>query len=327
MNIINKNMRKKITLLVVLTANIICSQVPNYVSTNGLVGWWPFNGNGNDISGNGNNGIINSPSLITDRFGVADKAYNFITATDNITVNNTNPTINNTQISVSLWVKLPFQYNQSSLALIKNGITYTNGFNLYIDQNDIAYGTNNYLIGFVVGNNTGIPFSSNQIEIGNWANIVASYNGSEIRIYLNGILKATQNFNQSMNIQNSNLTIGIWDNQTLPTIMNRQLDDIGLWNRALSQAEVTALYNGVLSSESYSNKTNFQFYPNPANDFMQFKSTDIVEKISIYNALGQLIQENKINSMEGVISIEHLAQGSYFVKVNNQNTSYTLLKK
>jgi hypothetical protein len=53
----------------------------------------------------------------------------------------------------------------------------------------------------------------------------------------------------------------------------------------------------------------------------------MVEKISIYNALGQLVQENKTNSMEGVISIEHLAQGSYFVKVNNQNTSYTLLKK
>ncbi len=35
------------------------AQVPNYVPTNGLVGWWPFNGNANDESGNGNNGIVN----------------------------------------------------------------------------------------------------------------------------------------------------------------------------------------------------------------------------------------------------------------------------
>lgn len=320
-------MRKTITLLVVLIANIICSQVPNYVPTNGLVGWWPFNGNGNDISGNGNNGIINSPSLIADRFGIADKAYNFITATDKITVNNTTPIINNTQISVSLWVKLPFQYNESSLSLLKNGITYTNGFNLYVDQNNNAYGTNNYLIGFIVGNNSDVSFLSNQIEIGNWANIAASYDGSEIKIYLNGILKATRNFNQSMNIQNSNLIIGIWDNQTLPTIMNRQLDDIGIWNRALTQTEITALYTGVLSSDSFTNTTNFQLYPNPANDVMQFKCTEMVEKISIYNALGQLVQENKTNGMEGSISIEHLTQGTYFVKINKQNTSYTLLKK
>jgi hypothetical protein len=105
------------------------------------------------------------------------------------------------------------------------------------------------------------------------------------------------------------------------------MDDIGIWNRALTQTEITALYTGVLSSESCTNTSSFQMYPNPANDVVQFKSTEMIEKISIYNALGQLVQENRTNSLEGAISIEHLAQGSYFVKVNNQNTSYTLLKK
>jgi len=33
-------------------------QVPNYVPTNGLVGWWGFNGNANDESANGNNGTV-----------------------------------------------------------------------------------------------------------------------------------------------------------------------------------------------------------------------------------------------------------------------------
>jgi hypothetical protein len=35
------------------------AQIPNYVPQNGLVGWWPFNGNANDESGNGNNGTRN----------------------------------------------------------------------------------------------------------------------------------------------------------------------------------------------------------------------------------------------------------------------------
>jgi hypothetical protein len=44
-------------------------QVPSYISTNGLVGWWPFNGNANDESGNGNgnNGTVNGPKKVETR--------------------------------------------------------------------------------------------------------------------------------------------------------------------------------------------------------------------------------------------------------------------
>ena len=51
--------------------------VPNYVPTNGLVGWWPFNGNANDESLNGNNGMVSGASLMNDRNGVANSSYSF----------------------------------------------------------------------------------------------------------------------------------------------------------------------------------------------------------------------------------------------------------
>ncbi|MCE2847262.1 MAG: hypothetical protein LW707_09600, partial [Sphingobacteriales bacterium] len=51
--------------------------VPSYVPTNGLVGWWPFNGNANDESGNGNHGVVNGAVLTPDRFGFSAKAYSF----------------------------------------------------------------------------------------------------------------------------------------------------------------------------------------------------------------------------------------------------------
>ena len=44
------------------------AQVPSYVPTNGLVGWWPFNNNANDESGNGNNGAITGTTITADRF-------------------------------------------------------------------------------------------------------------------------------------------------------------------------------------------------------------------------------------------------------------------
>ena len=47
------------------------------IPSNGLVGWWPFNGNANDESGNGNNGTVNGASLTTDRFGNLSNAYLF----------------------------------------------------------------------------------------------------------------------------------------------------------------------------------------------------------------------------------------------------------
>ena len=60
-----------------MTTASMAQTVPNYVPTNGLVGWWPFNGNANDESGNGNNGTVNGATLTTDRNGMAGQAYNF----------------------------------------------------------------------------------------------------------------------------------------------------------------------------------------------------------------------------------------------------------
>ncbi len=70
-------MKKTITIILVFTTTSLFSQVPSYVPTNGLVGWWPFTGNANDESGNGNNGTVNGTTLTTDRNGNSSNAYNF----------------------------------------------------------------------------------------------------------------------------------------------------------------------------------------------------------------------------------------------------------
>ena len=52
--------------------------------TDGLVAWYPFDGNAQDMSGNGNHGIVNGASLTTDRFGQVNKASSFDGANDRI---------------------------------------------------------------------------------------------------------------------------------------------------------------------------------------------------------------------------------------------------
>jgi hypothetical protein len=69
-------MRKSILFLalgIILTTQSLFAQVPSYVPSNGLVGYWPFNGNANDESGTGNNGTVNGAVLTTDRFGNIEK--------------------------------------------------------------------------------------------------------------------------------------------------------------------------------------------------------------------------------------------------------------
>lgn len=64
-----------ITAALLFAAGSAFAQVPSYVPTNGLVGWWRFNGNANDESGNGNNGMVTGALITTDRFGFNNEAY------------------------------------------------------------------------------------------------------------------------------------------------------------------------------------------------------------------------------------------------------------
>ena len=62
-------------LLSVFSFNSIHAQVPSYVPSDGLVGYWPFNGNANDDSGNGNHGTLGNVVSVADRFGNPNGAY------------------------------------------------------------------------------------------------------------------------------------------------------------------------------------------------------------------------------------------------------------
>ena len=68
---------KSIIAVFLLAASSAFAQLPSYVPSNGLVGWWPFNANATDESGNGNNGTVNGATLTSDRFGITNSAYDF----------------------------------------------------------------------------------------------------------------------------------------------------------------------------------------------------------------------------------------------------------
>jgi hypothetical protein len=61
---------------IVSTIATNAQNIPSYVPKNGLVGYWPFNGNANDESGNGNNGtVMGAVSKSADRNGILNSGY------------------------------------------------------------------------------------------------------------------------------------------------------------------------------------------------------------------------------------------------------------
>ena len=72
----------------------------------GLVAWYPFDGNASDMSGNGNHGTVNGATLGTDRHGFSGKAYSFDGVDDWIEVPSSSQLSIQENLSVSLWVEL-----------------------------------------------------------------------------------------------------------------------------------------------------------------------------------------------------------------------------
>jgi uncharacterized protein YjdB len=221
-----------------ITVNAVSGGIP----TSGLVAWYPFNGNANDESGYGNNATNYGATLTNDRYGQSGKAYLLNSIGDSLHVTNSTPIFNGLRQTISLWFKLPVQYHHSSLDLVSNGVTYANGFYIGVDQNDGAYGTNNYIVDYII-KDTAITFVTNQTLLSNWTNIVCVHDSAIMKMYVNGTLVSSTNSPILSNAVNGNLRIAAWDNPTAPDNTQKYFDDLVIYNRALTPSEITQLYN------------------------------------------------------------------------------------
>ena len=97
-------MKKQLLFLSIMTfINCAMAQVPSYIPKDSLVGWWPFNGNANDLSSNGNNGNVNGASLTNDRKGKPNAAYQFNGSSNYISIPS-NASLDVTSVTISCWI-------------------------------------------------------------------------------------------------------------------------------------------------------------------------------------------------------------------------------
>jgi uncharacterized protein (TIGR02145 family) len=220
--------------------------VPPSTIDSGLVAYYPFNGNANDESGNGNNGVVNGPTLTTDRFGNSNKAYDFNGVNNYILMSNSN-TLNPSIITINLWMNC----NDSNRCLIEKS-DQSNATNLgySINYKDEFQGWKGLKTSFGKGqcstvSNPVIYSPQNMFDGPQWKmiTVIIQSNGN-VSQYLNGVLVYQEQTNQSFipcNDINSTLRIGgpHWDND--PEWYIGKIDDIRIYNRALTQEEISYL--------------------------------------------------------------------------------------
>jgi len=252
-------MQKHLTFSLALLT-ILCTsahaQLPSYLPADGLVGWWPFNGNANDESGNGNDGVVNGATLTEDRFGLASNAYNFDGISNCIDVQHSSSLSifgSQSASSISLWCYT--ELNQPADLINKGFHSGVASFgNKYLSLTNDAVGYQYTLYDFSTLNSVRPP--DGYLNTQQWYHMLI-VRDANIKVYVNGIDVTTSandagwSTNYNLVLDNTNMSFGCRnnkDNNNVPyqnLFYTGKIDDIAIYNRALTEQEIQNLYTGT----------------------------------------------------------------------------------
>ncbi len=251
-------MTRFLFLLLLLIGRVASAQIP----TSGLIGAWPFSGNANDVSGSANHGTVTGAALVADRCGNANSAYNF-TGSEYITMAVPGPT-GTAARSICFWAKstntvsgsfsspvVPFDYGGSSSL---GGSPFQIVWNYFCQAVGIDTGTHSIARGTTCINN------------GQWHFFVIAYDPSfgttlsDAKIYVDAVQQTAMSCFVSGTTQvvntasNSPVTIGKTAGWAARYFLG-SIDDVYLYNRAITATEVSQMYTVTPCSPPVSGST------------------------------------------------------------------------
>ena len=205
----------------------------------GLVAWYPFDGNASDMSGDGNHGTVNGATLGADRHGVGSKAYNFDGVNDWIDFNTVSfggTLERQNDYSISFWLKLAYSNNWGRV------------FNNYSNSNpcfiigSVGSGSHNFFVRDTSGIYEVIGFGD-KVDDMNWQHLAVQKNGNVFSSFLNSEFFESKTFSGSDYINSETFKLAKTPHGGDFIFVNCSIDDVRIYDRALSAAEVQALYN------------------------------------------------------------------------------------
>lgn len=205
--------------------------------SNGLVAYYPFDGNANDASGNGNNGVAYGTTLVADRFGIPNKAMDFGVG-NYIEVASTAQLKFSTQFTVTAWIR-PNSFAAAHAIITKNPSDGWGGWEFM--QNN-SYGVT--VEGKFGGQNTA-GGCLNVLATNRWQHVAAIYDGNSMKMEVNGVLVplsiSVGQYSGPVLVNDVPLRLGRRASPNDLWFLG-QMDDIRIYNRAMSTNEVQQLY-------------------------------------------------------------------------------------
>ena len=218
------------------TPHLRCGLDIHDSSDDGLVGHWKLHGNAFDYSMNNNHGTMYGVIFTNDRFNALGKVVCFSGEENYVEVENSDDFNGMSEFSVSAWIKYESLSNENYAPIGKEGL-----FRIVIGP------SGNLSFAVRTEDNewysTGTVVNAGNVVINRWYYIVGIYDGNKIRIYVDGkfINEGSTNISGNLYTNDRSFNMG----RSLASnidYFNGCLDDVRIYNRALSEHEIKMLY-------------------------------------------------------------------------------------
>ena len=225
------------------------AKIGPFLLKKGLVAYYPFNGNSLDESGNGNHGGVSGASLSTDRHGNKQLAYSFDGKDDYIQIVPKKGLENINALTVSLWIRA----DQKQISPETGWTAIINWWIGYNTRPDYKYsfwlglhGHANNFVSYVAPNNSEACIVQDSLRTNIWMHVIYSHGSSGAALYFDG-KRAQTNKGAPIKLPNLDIPLHIGATSRGGTNYKQQfsgsIDDVRIYNRALSDEEVKALYD------------------------------------------------------------------------------------
>jgi len=330
-------MKKAKYFLIFYVLNLLTFTSFSQSITLGLVGDYPFSGNALDYTSYGNNCVLHGATPTTGRNGQPNTAYQLNGTSDYIEVLDQPSLDLNTDMTLNIVFMLEdFTNNpcQSNTLIQKWDSASANGYCFQISDNGLDFNcnskdTNIQVLYCIVGNSTSnINLNYGQfIHSYTWYCATYTLTANVEKIYIDGNLVKTDSIFTPTGINTKSLFFGLNTNG-LPAFKGK-IDDIKLYNRALSDIEVANLCSQTATTiAEYNSDANIIISPNPSKGIFTFNSLGLKGNLNclVYDSFGRLLQElNFNNEINNTIDLSKEMNGVYFVKVVSDKNN--LVKK
>lgn len=206
----------------------------------GLAGCWSLDGNANDASRNTNHGTAYGATATTNRMAAANSAYYFDGSGTYIGVPNSS-SLNMTNMTLAFWFRLD---SSGAVRELVNKMgpegTRTLAFGSEYASSDQKIRFRICTDGWL-GTLTDCP-STSSIAPGTWYHFAGTYDGSAMRVYINGVFENSVPKSGAIFSSTEEVKIGRYGYYA-GWVFHGAIDNVIIWNRALSSNEVAQVYS------------------------------------------------------------------------------------